>query len=130
MGDGKAIISGTVTAGLGEGAHFMSMGHYKKEIKTKLGFVAYQGTLNIKIGKSQPNLLKSRNKIKISGFEKDGKKFGSASCWKAKIQGITGAIIMPEINKHRGNIIEFIAPVKIKPKLKINDVEKREIELL
>ena len=130
MGEGKAIISGTVAAGLGEGAHFMSMGHYKKEIKNKLGFGAYPGTLNVKIGKTQSNLLKNLSKIKINGFEKDGKKFGSASCWKAKIQDITGAIIMPEINKHKGDIIEFIAPVKIKPKLNINNGDKIEIELL
>ena len=49
MGGNNKVLSGIVVKGLGEGSFFMSMGHYKKEIKKKLGFNAYEGTLNIKI---------------------------------------------------------------------------------
>ena len=53
MSGNSKIIDGTVVTGLGEGAFFMSMDHYKKEIKNKLGFDAYPGTLNIKISKNR-----------------------------------------------------------------------------
>ena len=36
MGGGNADISGIIVKGLGEGAVFMSMPHYKNEIKKKL----------------------------------------------------------------------------------------------
>ena len=53
MKNDATVLKGTIIKGLGEGAYFMSMGHYKKEIKKKLGFDAYPGTLNIKIKKNQ-----------------------------------------------------------------------------
>ena len=124
------ILKGTIIKGLGEGAYFMSMGHYKKEIKKNLGFDAYPGTLNIRIKKSQCDLIKKIKPIKIIGYKKDGKTFGGASCWRAKIKGISGAIIIPDINKHKKDIIEFIAAVHVKSKLKVRNGCKISIELL
>ena len=69
------LIEGVVVDGLGEGSHFMSMDHYKTEIKDKLGFEAYPGTLNIKTNNKNPDLFKNHNIIRINGFEKDSKKF-------------------------------------------------------
>ncbi len=130
MGDTIAItsVSGTVVKGLGEGAVFMSMPHYKHEIKTNLGFNAYPGTLNVKVTKPQFDSLKNHLPIKIKGYKKDGKTFGSANCHKAKIKEINGAIIIPDINKHK-DIIEFIAPVHLKSELKLTDGDKVKIEL-
>ncbi|HLC61008.1 MAG TPA: DUF120 domain-containing protein [Candidatus Nanoarchaeia archaeon] len=129
MGGGNANISGMIVKGLGEGAVFMSMPHYKNEIKKKLGFDAYPGTLNVKVTKLQFDSLKNNIPIKINGFKKDGKIFGGANCHKSKIKNINGAIIMPDINKHK-DIIEFIAPVHIKSKLKLADGDKVKIELI
>ena len=123
------VLEGTVTSGLGEGAYFMSMDHYKKEIKKKLGFDAFPGTLNIKTDKENIDPLKKNNPIIITGFKKDDKTFGGVSCYKAKINDIDGSIIMPHINKHKDNIIEFIAPVNLKSELNIKDGDKIKIEL-
>ena len=124
---GVGKIEGTVVAGLGEGSYFMSMPHYKKEIKEKLGFEAFPGTLNIK-AKEKIGVENSK-KITISGFGKNGKKFGAASCWKARIKGIEGAIIIPEISKHKG-ILEFIAPVSVKNSLGIKEGDIISVELI
>ena len=124
------ILKGTIIKGLGEGAYFMSMPHYKKEIKEKLGFDAYSGTLNIKIKKNQYNSITKTKPIKIIGYKKNGKIFGGASCYRAKIKDINGAIIIPDINKHKNDIIEFIAAVHVKLKLKIRNGCKIKIELL
>ena len=128
----KAIlaIEGTITSGLKEGSYFMSMEHYKKEIKSNLGFDAYPGTLNIKVDNNQSSLLKKFNSIKINGYKKEGKKFGGADCYKAKLRDIEGAIIVPDLTKHKEEIIEFIAPVHVKSKLNIDDGDKITIELL
>ena len=90
------VIEGIVVAGLGEGAYFMSMEHYKKEIKKKLGFDAFPGTLNIKT--AQIDLFKKLTPIIISGFKKDDKTFGGVSCYKAKINGINGSVIITFFN--------------------------------
>jgi len=125
----EGYIEGVITAGLGEGAYFMSLPHYKKEIKNKLDFDAYPGTLNIKIEIGQIDQIKKTDPIKITGFKEKNKTFGGASCYKAKIEDVDGAIIIPDINKHKDDIIEFIAPVSLKSKLNIKNGDKIKIQI-
>ena len=42
-------LSGSVISGLGEGAYYMSLKGYTKQFKTKIGYVPFPGTLNIKL---------------------------------------------------------------------------------
>ena len=122
-------MNGVIVRGLGEGTYFMSMQHYQKEIRKKLGFKAYPGTLNLKVDGKKINLLKSFNQIKINGFRQKNKTFGGAYCYKAKIKNINGAIIIPHLTKHK-NIIEFIAAVHLKSQLKLKDGDKVRVELI
>ena len=76
----------------------------------------------------------SKNTVKkivyrIEGYEKDNKTFGGASCHKARINNINGAIIIPDLTKHK-DIVEFIAPLNLKSELKIKDGDKIKIELI
>lgn len=121
-------IDGLIVRGLREGAYFMSMQHYQKEIKKKLGFSAYPGTLNIKVSKKQKTSLDDSGKILIEGFIKGDKTFGGIDCYKATIKNINGAVIIPHMTKHR-DIIEFIAPVHLKSSLKLKDGDKIKVEL-
>ena len=127
---GAKLFYGIVASGLEEGSIFMSMEHYKKEIKEKLGFDAYPGTLNLKVNKEQIDSLKKINPIRIDGYEKVNKTFHGANCYKARINNINGSIIIPDINKHKKDIIEFIAPVNLKSELKLKDEDKVKIELI
>ncbi len=125
----KNVISGVIIRGLGEGTYFMSMQHYQKEIKKKLGFKAYPGTLNLKVDGEQFNSLKNFKQIKINGFKQKNKTFGGVDCYKAKIKNINGAIIIPHTSKHKKNIIEFIAPIHLKSELKLKEGNKVKVEL-
>ena len=129
MEDANNIISGVVSIGLGEGAYFISMPHYKNEIRKKLGFDAYPGTLNLKVEGNQINLLKKNKPIKINGIKKNNRIFGQVDCYRAKINNINGSIIIPHLTKHK-NIIEFIAPVHLKTKLRLKNGDKIKIYLL
>jgi riboflavin kinase, archaea type len=122
-------IKGVVSKGMGEGAYFMSMPHYKKELSKALGFESYPGTLNVKTGQEWKNVLALKKEIVVEGFEKDGKKFGGVSCYLAGILDISGAIIMPHFNKHKGNIVEFISKDHVKTKMDIKDGDEVEIWL-
>lgn len=121
-------IDGVIVRGLGEGTFFMSMRHYQKEIKKKLGFMAYPGTLNIKVGKKQRASLNNLSKVLIEGFKQGHKTFGGIDCYRARIKDITGAIIIPHMTKHK-DIIELIAPVHVKTKLKLKDGNKIKVEI-
>ena len=126
---GVKLFYGIVTRGIGEGSIFMSMEHYKNEIKKQLGFDAYPGTLNLNINEEQLKLLKKSIPIRIKAYEENNKTCGGASCYKARIDNINGAIIIPDLTKHK-DIVEFIAPVNLKSELKINDGDKIKIELI
>ena len=126
----KISIIGTVVKGLGEGAFFMSMQHYKEELKDRLEFIPYPGTLNIKVDKNQSNLLKKIIPIRIYGYKSGNNIFGGASCYKARIKNIDGSVIVPDLTKHKTSIIEFIATVHLKSKLNIKDGDKVKVELL
>ena len=125
----KNVIDSVIVRGLGEGSYFMSMQHYKKEIKNKIGFNAYPGTLNLKVNKKQADILKNFAPIKINGFKLKNKTFGGADCFKAKIKNINGAIIIPHLTKHK-DVIEFIAPIHLKSELKVKDGDKIKVELI
>ena len=121
-------FEGIIVRGLGEGAYFMSMRHYRDEIKKNLGFQAYPGTLNLKVKKAEIEDIKKNNPIRISGYKSGNKIFGGASCYKAKVKGISGSIIIPDLTKHK-DIVEFIAPIHLKSELKLKDRQKIKVEL-
>ena len=126
---GNTIINGYIVGGLGEGTYFMSMQHYRNEIKKKFGFNAYPGTLNLKITKKQFNSLKKKLPIKIEGYKSNNKVFGAVICRKAKIKNINAALIMPKLTKHK-DIVEIVAPVHLKSELRLKYGNKLRIELL
>ncbi len=124
------VFEGTVTAGLGKGAVFMSIDYYKGKIKEKLGFDPYTGTLNLKIEKGRISLLNDLEPIRIEGIKKDNKDFGGASCYKVKINDVNAAIIIPDLTEHEEDMIEIIAPINLKSKLNIKDNDRVKIELV
>ena len=126
---GGMVLEGIVTSGFGKGAIFMSIAYYKEKIKEKLGFDPYPGTLNLRVDKEQTNLLKGIDSIRIESFEKDGKNFGGASCYKARINNINGSIIVPDLTENEEDMIEVIASVNLKSKLGITDGDNVKIQL-
>jgi len=124
-----AVFEGTVVSGLGKSAVFVAIDYYKSQIKEKLGFAPYHGTLNLITNKNNAAILEKIPKIRIESFKKDGRDYGGADCYNIKIRGIDGAIIVPDLTEHE-DIIEIIAPVNLKSALNIKDGDKVKAELL
>jgi len=125
----ELVLDGIVVTGLGKGAVFMSIDHYKKEFKDKLGFDPFPGTLNLTVNKEQTSIIKNIEPIRIESFKKDEKTFGGVSCYKVKINNIDGAIIVPDLTEHEGDMIEIISSINLKSELKIKEGDKVKIEL-
>jgi riboflavin kinase, archaea type len=126
----EMVFEGIVISGLGKGAVFLSIDHYKEKIKEKLGFGPYPGTLNIKVDKQKTSLLTELAPIRIEGIKKDSKAYGGANCFKIRINNVEGAIIMPDLTEHGLDSIEIIAPINLKSELKIKDGDKVKIQLV
>ncbi|MFX1316795.1 MAG: DUF120 domain-containing protein [Promethearchaeota archaeon] len=79
------LIVGEVTEGMGEGHYYVRIDNYFKQFQTKLGFTPWFGTLNLQLSDLNYDLLmenlKTRIPIKIDGFEKEGRTFGSVDCY-------------------------------------------------
>lgn len=122
-------MNGKVFSGLGEGAYYMAMNGYRRQFVKKLGFDPYPGTLNLRletiIDRQQRRNLESQPDIHIEGFEDGERTYGWAKCYLAKInKQINGAIIILERAHYDHSVIEIIAPINIRDKLKLKDGDK------
>ncbi len=130
---GKAALSGTIISGLGEGKYYMSFPEYKKQIKEKLGFEPYEGTLNIRLtpesAVEKARLLKTSEPVRISGFRKGERTFGDLYAYPCTVEKAECAIIIPLRTHHPAEIIEVIAPENLKKLLGKKDGEQVSISL-
>jgi riboflavin kinase len=121
----EIIMKGKVVDGLKDGKYYLSLSEYKKAIKKKLGFEPYPGTLNLLLINDSEKKMKERlrrmNGIKVEGFRKGGKIFGSIKCFNCRINGIKANVIIPERSHYGSNIIEIISPFQLRNKMKLKD---------
>jgi len=131
--EGTITIKGKVFSGVGEGRYYVSLYGYRKQFIEKLGFDPYPGTLNLKIPKEQLYLrrrLDEEEGILIEGFSTPDRTFGEVKAFKCKIDGIEGAIVMPKRTHYPEDVLEVIAPVKLRDALKLKDGDYVEVEVI
>lgn len=125
-------LVGRVVSGLGEGAFYISLNGYRKAIEQRLGFTAYPGTLNVKL---DPQYLPYRRYldelpgVMVPGFSNGLRTYGSVKAFKARVNGVEGAVVMPERTHHPTDTVEVIAPVRLRDVLGVKDGDIVEIEV-
>ncbi len=115
--DETITIKGKVFSGVGEGRYYVSLKGYKEQFKEKLGFDPYPGTLNLKIPKEQlyfRRRLEEEDGILIEGFKTPDRTFGDVKAFKCKVNGIEGAIVLPKRTHYPSDVLEVMAPVKLR----------------
>lgn len=120
----KFKFHGKVTSGTRDGQYYLSLKKYREQIKEKLGFVPYAGTLNIRVPADEINmrlLLRGKKGEVIEGFGMGERTFGRIICYKCKLNGIGGAIIFPERSHHGLDVMEVIAPANLRKKLSLKE---------
>ena len=119
----QVIFKGRVVSGMGEGRYYTEQDGYIKQFKQKLGFIPYPGTLNAEIEFIERNklrLLKNHSAINIDEFRTNNRTFGGVKCYKAEINEVIGAIVLP-LRSHYSNILEFISPFFLREKLNLKN---------
>ncbi len=124
---------GTISSGMGEGAYYMSMKGYTKQFKTKLGYVPFPGTLNVKL-KDQESIeakrsLDAYSAIMVNGFSDGKRTYGWVKCYPAKVNDIEVALILLERTHHDDSIIELISKENIKKITKLSTGSKISIQV-
>jgi len=122
-------LEGTVTSGMGEGRHYISLSGYMEQFRERLGYEPFPGTLNVDLDEESVRAraaVSSLSGVPIDGWEDDDRTFGPATCYAATV-GDDGAvaeethIIVPERTHHDETQLEIIAPVKLREELGLDD---------
>ena len=141
-------LSGKVSSGLGRAHVFMAQPHYQEQFKQVLDVSAWPGTLNLDMDESSLSDYKNlrilsgleegdishhTNSFRIKGFERDGKSFGGATAFLAKISAdnenwIECAILIPDLTRHT-ETAEVISGSFLRESLPCKDGDKLKIKL-
>lgn len=118
-------FKGTIISGMGEGAYYMSMKGYAKQFKTKLGYIPFPGTLNVKLKDKEyteaKRSLDAYRGIMINGFSDGKRTYGWVKCYPAKINNsIDSALITLERTHYDDSVIELISYTNIKKAAKLS----------
>jgi riboflavin kinase len=122
-------LTGTVTSGMGEGRHYITLPGYMEQFQTKLGYEPFPGTLNVDL---TPESVRSRARldalepITIEGWESEDRTYGPAYCYPASIRTDertyeTAHVIAPERTHHGDDHLELIAPDELREDLSLTD---------
>lgn len=104
-------MRGKIASGLGQAQYFISREGYSRQFMEKLGFVPFPGTLNVLLEEPFPA---EQQAIKIEGFAEEGRSFGECKCYRIKINGMQAAVVRPEKSRYPAELIEVIAPIKLR----------------
>lgn len=117
------VLTGRVIGGVKQAAYFTQLDWVQEQCAEKLGFRPYPGTLNLEISEdSLPELENLRLEAGIELVPPDPS-FCAAKTLPLTIDGVAGAMIVPseDVNVHEKNVIEILAPLRLKDTLGIGD---------
>jgi len=121
-------LEGRVFTGLGEGAYYIQIPYYLMEFEKKLGFKPYPGTLNLRLFRKDDLLkrmiLERVADIVIKGFRDGRRAYGGARCIRAELNGEDVALIFIERTHYSKDVLEVIAPICLREKLKLSDGDR------
>ncbi len=127
-------LKGTLVSGMGEGAYYMSLKGYTKQFKSKINYIPFPGTLNVKLHKKEyieaAQQFRSLNGVHIKGFCDSKRTYGWVKCFKCKLNNtINCELIILERTHHDNSIIELISKTNIRKTGKLHDNSKLTIRI-
>jgi riboflavin kinase len=129
-GDADVTLQGSVTSGMGEGRHYISLPGYMQQFRERLGYEPFPGTLNVDLDDESTRLrlrMDALDPVDIDGWADDERTYGPAFCWPATVETADGDryqethVIAPERTHHGTDQLEVIAPEKLREVLDIED---------
>jgi riboflavin kinase len=125
-------LEGYVARGLGEGAFYVSLEGYRRQIEERLGFTPYPGTLNVVLSADSliyRRYLEALPGIQIRGFSDGVRTYGGVKAFRCRTGGIDCAVLVIERTHHGPEVVEVIAPVKLRDALALEDGDPISIEV-
>jgi riboflavin kinase len=130
----NVLLKGTLVSGMGEGAYYMSLKGYTKQFKSKIGYVPFPGTFNVKLGKKEYTeairQFEGMEGIHIDGYSDGKRTYGWVKCFKAKLNSSFDCeLIRLERTHHDTSTIELISKNNLRKTAKLSDGSKITITI-
>ncbi len=127
-------LKGTLVSGMGEGAYYMALKGYTQQFKSKIGYIPFPGTLNVRLDKKihqeAIKQFETLEGVKINSFSDGKRTYGWVKCFKGKLNNsINCELIILERTHHGDSIIELISKVCIRKTGKLKDGSKVTIKI-
>ena len=128
-------LKGTLVSGMGEGAYYMGLKGYTKQFISKIGYVPFPGTLNVRLDKKihQESIkqFETLDGIKIKSFSDGKRTYGWVKCFPAKLNNsINCQLIILERTHHDDSVIELISKTSLRKNAKLKDGSKVSIKIV
>ena len=112
----------------------MSLKGYTKQFKSKIGYIPFPGTLNVKLHEQKfiesMQQFNSLSGVKIKGFSDKKRTYGWVKCFKARLNNsVDCQLIILERTHHDSSIIELISKVCIRKNARLKDGSKITIKI-
>ncbi len=128
----EVVLEGRVFSGMGEGAYYISLPWYRDQIRKKLGFDPYPGTLNVNLlswdAIQNRRIINKYADIVIEGYRDRNRTYGGAKAILASFNNSDLCAILYIERTHYGeNVVEVVSPVYLRGKYGLTDGDKVRI---
>ena len=109
-----------MVSGRGEGRKYVELEWVKQQVKEKLGFDPYPGTLNLRLDEENVKrrvLLEKDAKLRLCHSEG----YCTGLLFKASLDGVACGVVIPQVENYPENVLEVVASVNLKQKLRLRD---------
>ena len=116
-------LKGKIVSGLKKAAFFVQLDWVQEQCISKLGFSPYPGTLNLEMSTEDIPVVQEIYKNEGMVLKSPDPKFCSGKVLPVNVEGVPGAVMIPgeEARVHGYNIVELIAPQKLKDMLGVTE---------
>jgi riboflavin kinase len=116
-------LYGRVTAGTGEAAGFMALPWVRDSVRHALGFDPYPGTLNVRLLDVDTLLrwgeIRKRATLRLAPPAPD--QCGGLLVPIVVAPDVGAAVIVPDITRYAGDVLEVVAAVHLRSHLRLRD---------
>ena len=113
-------FNGRLISGSEEGRKYVELEWVKQQVKDKLGFDPYPGTLNLRLDSENANrrvLLEKNAKLRLCHSEG----YCTGLLFKAALDGLPCGVVIPQIENYPENMLEVVAFENLKQELRLGD---------
>jgi riboflavin kinase len=119
----KIKLTGKVAHGQGDGRKYLELAWVQQQIREKLGFSPYLGTLNLLLDEEsvkRKRILEENTALWVCQSEG----LCTGLLFKASLDGLACGVVIPQMENYPDDELELVATVNLRQKLRLHDGDK------